>query len=387
MSVKWYSLDKIHKIPDVQYYMIFGERSNGKSYAVNKNSVDNFFTRGEEFIICKRFDEDMKAKVCSTVFKPLEDYILEKYEHKVKFYQSAWWAYHKDSDGKLAECKPMGYALSVNTSDRIKMSQYPNVTTISFEEFMSQSALYLPDEVNLFINIVSTVVRNRTNVKIYLLGNAICKHNPYSDALEIKLHRMHKGEIITREYKDNKGRRTKFAIERTENVDVFDTKENTKGIVYNMFGKSGVGNMITTGDFETHNYNKHICGVTFSENIKDVPKGKYRIVSNKDRINILIKYEDYYYSIYRVVNNNEVVYAFREIDKLTINPMRFNYIINNKQYFKGIINIINLNTYSDKIIDWLLDEILHALKQDKFIFLNNDNGEDVNNAFRIVTNR
>jgi hypothetical protein len=384
---KFYSLDEMDKIKDVQYHMIFGERSNGKSYAVDKRCIDNFFERGEEFVICKRYDEDMKTKVCSTMLSPLYDYVMEEYEHKIKFYQGVWWAYHKDSDGRMADCKPMGYALSISTSDRIKGSQYPKVTTIIFEEFMSQNALYLPDEVNLFINVVSTIVRNRTNVKIYLLGNAICKHSPYSDALKIRLHRMGKGEIVVKEYQDKKGRRTKFAIQRTENVDVFDTEENTKGIVYNIFGESGVGNMITTGDFETHNYNRHICGVTFSENIKEIPNGKYKIVSNKDRTNIIIRYEDYFYCIYRTINNGEIVYSFREIEKEQVTSKRYNYILNNKRHFEGLVNIVNINTYSDKVIDVLLDEMLHAYKQDKFIFLNNDNGEDVNNAFNLIMNR
>lgn len=385
---KFYSLEEIDKIKDVQYHIIFGERSNGKSYAINKRVIDNFFLKGEEFVICKRFQDDMNSKVCSTVFTPLEDYVLTEYGHRIKFYHGTWWAYDKDSDGKLSECRPMGYALSINTSDRIKMSQYPKVTVISFEEFMSQNALYLPDEVNLFINVVSTIVRNRTNVKIYLLGNAICKHSPYSEALGIRLHRMQKGEIIVKEYKDKKGRRTKFVIQRTENVDVFDTEDNKTGVVYNVFGNSGVGTMITTGDFETHNYNRYICGVTFSENMRYVPIGqKFTLVAGKHRTNILIKYEDYIYCIYRVVNNGEVVFAFREIDHKQINSKKYNYMLNNKTHYDGIINIININTYSDKFIDVLLDEILHAYTQDKFIFLNNDNGEDINKTFNMIMSR
>lgn len=382
----WYSLDKMDSIEDVQYHVIFGERSNGKSYAVNMRCIDNFFKNGEEFVICKRWDEDMKSKVCSTVFTPMAEYVSNEYNHKIKFYHGSWWAYPSGSDGKMVDCVLMGYALAINSSDRIKMSQYPKVTLISFEEFMSQSALYLPDEVNLFINVVSTIVRNRTNVKIYLLGNAICKHSPYSDALGTKLHRMHKGEIIVKEFKDKKERRTKFAIQRTENVDVFDSKDNVKGVVYNMFGDSGVGNMITTGDFETHNYNAVICGVTFAETfIGD--KSNYRIVKSNDRIPIILCYEDYYYCIYRIVNNNEIVFAFREIEKVSINTEKYAYIINSKVHIKGIVNIVNLNTYTDKIIDVLLDEILQSQKQDKFIFLNDDNGEDVTNAFNIVTNK
>jgi len=387
MSSGFYNLDEMDRIEDVQYNIIFGERSNGKSYSVNKRCLDNFFIKGEEFVICKRWEEDMKSKTCSTVFTPLSDYVLKEYNHKMKFYHGSWWAYPNGSDGKMVDCIVMGYALSINNSDRIKMSQYPKVTVISFEEFMSQSALYLQDEVNLFINVVSTIVRNRTNIKIYLLGNAICKHSPYSDALGIKLHRMHKGEIIVKEYKDKKERRTKFAIQRTENVDVFDTKDNVKGVVYNMFGNSGVGNMITTGDFETHNYNTIICGVTFAEHIRKSLQGYYRIVKQNDRTPILLKYEDYYYCIYKIVYNNEIVFAFREIDKESINTKKYVYIINNKDHIKGIINIVNLNTYTDKIIDVLLDEILQAQKQDKFIFLNDDNGEDVTNAFNIATNK
>lgn len=385
--IEYYSLERIQKIKNVQYYMIYGERSNGKSYAVDKEMLDNFFTKGEEFVICKRYDEDMKTKVCSTMLTPLDDYISDTYDYKMKYYQGRWWAYPNDSDGKMVDCVTMGYSLAINQSDRIKGSQFPKVTTILFEEFMSQSATYLPDEVNLFLNVVSTITRYRTNVKIYLLGNAISKHSPYSEALGIRLHRLNKGEIVTQEYKDKKGRRTKFAIERTENVDVFDNDENINKIVYNVFGNSGVGNMITTGDFETHNYNLTICGVTFDESINELTYGKYKIVNRKDRTNILIKYEDYFYSVYRVINGDEIVFAFREIEHHTINPKHYNYIINNKTYYPNMINIVNLNTYTDKIIDPLLDEILQAYKQDKFIFINNDNGEDVNSAFNIVMQR
>lgn len=383
---RFYSLNEIDKIKDVQYHIIYGERSNGKSYAINKRAIDNFFNSDgvEQIAIMKRYAEDMKSDVCSTVFTPLDNYILEKYDHKIKFYQSKWWVYHKDSDGKMSDCRVLGHAFAISNCDRYKMAQFPQVTIISFEEFMSVKAIYLQDEINLFINIVSTIVRDRLNVKIYLLGNAISKYSPYSEALGVRLHRLNKGEIVVKEYKDKKGRRTKFAIQRTENVDVFDKEENTEGIVYNIFGNSGVGNMITTGDFETHNYNRHICGVTFSESLKIIPKGKYRIINNDDRINILIKYEDYFYSIYRVLYNGEIVFAFREINKKQVTNKKYQYIINNKKHFNGIINIVNINTYSDKFIDGILDEILHAYKQDKFIFLNNDNGEDVNSAFNMA---
>lgn len=116
--IEYYSLDKIHQIKNVQYYMIYGERSNGKSYAVDKEMLDNFFTKGEEFVICKRYDEDMKTKVCSTMLTPLDEYILMTYDHKMKYYQGRWWAYPSESDGKMVDCLTMGYSLAINQSDQ-----------------------------------------------------------------------------------------------------------------------------------------------------------------------------------------------------------------------------------------------------------------------------
>lgn len=381
--IKWYCLEEILKI-QAQYYIIFGERSNGKSYSVGKMFLDDFFKYGKEFVIMKRYSEDMKTITCNTYFEPLYQYVLEEYGYRIKFYRGTWWAYEDGLEGKLSECKPIGYALALSTSDRAKGAQFPRADNILLEEFMSMGAIYLPNEINLFVNIVSTIVRSRTECKIFMLGNAISKYSPYSDALDIKFHRMKKGEILYKEYYDESGLKTTFAIERTENVDVFNNVANKEGICYNIFGNSGVGSMIRTGDFETNKYNNVVCNVTFSESLNTLPKGSYRIVNNKDRINVLIAYTDYIYAIYRIFNNNEIVYAFREIDPRSLNNSnKYQYMINNKRHYNGIVNIVNLNSYSDKVIDPILDELIHAYKQDKLLFLNNDNGEDINSAFNM----
>lgn len=382
-NIQYYSLDEIDKYKS-QYYIIFGERSNGKSYAVDKRMIDNFFTKGEEFVICKRYEEDMKAKIVSTYFEPLEEYVKEKYQHKIRFYNGRWYVYHIDSDGQLQECTVMGYALALNICDRTKGAQYPRVTTILLEEFMSQNCTYLVDEINLFINLVSTITRNRTNVKIFLLGNAISKYSPYAAALDVKLHRMKHGEIIEREYTNKKGFRTKFVIQRTKNVDVFDNDENEDKIVYNVFGNSGVGAMITTGEFETHAYNREINNVTFSENIRFLPKkeskkDKYVILGKQHRTGMVIKYTDYYYRIYR----HGETFGFREIDESEINEKNTSYIINNKKTFKGVRNLPIISKYmtKDRYLDNFLNDVIKAVQQDFIIFLDDDNGEDVISAF------
>lgn len=378
MNIKWYSLDNILK-HDAQYYMIFGERSNGKSYAVDKYIIDKFFEEGKQFAFVKRYEEDIKTKYMSEVFNPLEEYILEKYNHCIKFYRGQWLVFEYGLEGKLSECKVMGYAFSLANVNRTKATSYPLIDTILFEEFMSIDCSYLNDELNLFLNLISTIVRYRHNVKVFMLANAISKYSPYSEALGIKLHRIKKGEIILKEYKDEKGFITRFAIERSENVNVFDNSLNKEKIVYNNFGKAGVGKMITTGDFETHAYPRRVDGVTFDE-IKDYTT-EY-ILNKKDLLPIVIRYEDYFYSVY-MYSRKKFILGFREIEEESISPKKYKYIINGIYPITGIVNIHNLAYYDDERINRIINIMVACMRQKDFVTFSDDDGENIINAFRL----
>src|SRR5699024_9841529 len=54
----------------------------------------------------------------------------------------------------------------------------PDIKTIIFDEFLTNN-VYLKDEFILFMNTVSTIVRRRDNVKIYMLGNTVSRHSPH----------------------------------------------------------------------------------------------------------------------------------------------------------------------------------------------------------------
>lgn len=378
-DIKWYRLDNILKY-EAQYYIIFGERSNGKSFAVDEYIIDKYFKEGKQFAFVKRFEDDVKAKYMSQIFdKKLLDYIEKEYGHYVKFYQGKWLVYPVESDGKLSDCKVFGFAFSLNSVNRTKTTQYPEVDTILFEEFMSIDCTYLNDELNLFLNLVSTIVRYRHNVKIFMLANAISKYSPYSQALNLRLHRIKKGEIITRTYTDKQGFKTKFVIERSENVNVFDNSENKEKVVYNIFGNAGVGKMITTGDFETHSYQRRVGNVTFEE-LREDPKDV--IIGKKNRTPFVIRYEDYYYRIYILLGDKNIL-AFREIEEDSINKNNTLYIINGYLYKEGIVNINNLALYDDVKINGLINLIVASMRQKDFITMTDDDGENVTNAFRL----
>lgn len=377
-DIKWYRLDNILQYI-AQYYVIIGERSNGKSYALNEYILDKFFKHGEQFVYVKRYDEDVKKKYMSEVFPPLEDYVLKTYNKRIKFYQGQWLAYDSEGSGKLSECEVMGYAMSLTQSNRYKGTSYPKVTTILYEEFMSIDCTYIPDEINMFLNLVSTVVRYRTNVKVFMLANTISKYSPYFSALGLKAHRINKGSIVTKVFTDKKGFKTKFVIERTENVNVFDNKDNEEKVVYNIFGNSGVGSMITTGDFEVHSYPKTIDNYTFEEN-------KYqgcKLISKQYRSSMVIRFEDYYYRIYIIDDNVKFITAFREIDVNSITYKNTTHIINGLKHFKNIVNVYNIMQFNDAEYNNIFDIIISTIRQKDFIVISDDDGENVINGFRL----
>ena len=377
-GIQWYTLDNILKHQS-QFYIIFGERSNGKSFAVDRYILDKYFEHGEQFAFVKRYEEDIKIKYMSCVFPDeLLEYVEERYNKKIKFYQGKWLCYDSDKEGKISECDVMGIAFSLSNVNRTKATTYPKVTTILFEEFMSIDCTYIPDELSLFLNLISTIVRYRHNVKVFMLANAISKHSPYSQALGIRLHRLKKGEIIDKEFTDSKGFKTKFTIERTLNVNVFDNKANEDKIVYNIFGNAGVGKMITSGDFETHAYKRECEGVSF----KETGKGDIHF-NKKDLLPIMLRFEDYFYKIY-LKHRGKFILGFRELDEgETINVKKTKYIINGLVYMDGIVNIYNVVTFQDDNINDLLNIIVNCMRQKDFVSLTDDDGENIVNGFRI----
>lgn len=374
----YYSLDNILKY-DAQYYIIFGERSNGKSYALGKYVLDNYFTKGEEFVICKRYKEDMTTYICERMLSHLEDYVLEKYGFYIRYYQSKWYCSEEDG-APISQCKVIGYAQNINGVEKFKGAQYPKVTTVVFEEFMSMKGEYLQNEIKLLMNLVSTIARKRSNVKVFLLGNTISKYSPYSEALGIRLDKLKHGEIITKEFK-NDGVITKFAIERTRNVKI---TKNTNS--FSNFGKVN-SSMINGGGFEKDSYPRIINGVFFNESYKEIVENgtviKKRNCFNKnDKLPFLIEYNGEYYNIYMKKALQPIfgikIKNSRVVDKDT------KIIINPEEDYSNYFCIRDIRYYrGNKYIENILNKLVGAFYNNDIVFESDDTGEDVITAFSL----
>ena len=72
--------------------------------------------------------------------------------------------------------------MTLSTAQDLKGSNFPNVTTLIFDEFIieeGQKKYYLHNEVFVFLNLIETIARMR-DVRVFLLGNpANVYTNPY----------------------------------------------------------------------------------------------------------------------------------------------------------------------------------------------------------------
>jgi hypothetical protein len=379
MKSNYYSLDSLKKYDkDITYYILFGERGSGKSFSITRKAIDDFFIHGKEFVIVKRFAEDITTKFASTMLRDHEDYIRDEYGYEISYYGHRWRVYKTGEEKpKLDDMKIMGYTLAISQSNSTKGGQYPKVGNIILEEFMSMGAVYLPDEVKLFINLVSTIARKRKGVKVYMLGNPLNKISPYDKELGVKLYNMKKGEIAVKEFSDEYGRTNRVLIQRTDTVPVKNDES-----AYALFG-SNISRMIDEGDFETGKYHNELYRWTFEECLPDLEKDiDYKLIRRKIHAsNVYIRYADFWYQIY-IVKDKNVVLGFRPVNSL-VNRKKGNriIIINNNDYVFNSINIVNLSNFYNESINRILDTIVSAFKQNSCVFMSDDNGEDVYNAF------
>lgn len=249
---EYYSLDEIDKY-EAHYNVIFGKRSNGKTYSVLKRVVENFAKKGKQGAYIRRYREDFKGKRGDTLFDSIiaNGVIEEVTEGKwttVKYYSDRWYFAKPDPDtGRLiAAAEPFCFAFALAQMEHDKSTSYPDITTIVFDEFISRIG-YLPNEFVLFMNVISTIVRQRNDVTIYMLGNTVNKYCPYFQEMGLgHVEKMESGSIDLYKYGESKLR---VAVERTKDHNL----EGRKSEVYFAFDNPSL-QMITGGAWELDLY-------------------------------------------------------------------------------------------------------------------------------------
>lgn len=256
----FYSLDEIKK-QNCSYNVIFGERSNGKTYAVLKEIIEQYYNNGVKTAYIRRYDEYITGSKAKQVFSNLtskkikvkSEYISEvqritnmEYD-SVVYFSGAWYLanYDENLDKFIKQKEPFMYGFALNTSESYKSSAYPDIGIVFFEEFLTRSH-YLIDEYVIFSNLLSTTVRLNEKVRIYLVGNTVDKNSIYFREMGLhKVTQMKKGEIKIYTYNNKKLR---VAVEYSDSI----ATEKPTDFLF-AFDNPKL-KMITTGEWEIGNY-------------------------------------------------------------------------------------------------------------------------------------
>ena len=191
---------------EAQYYVIFGERSNGKTYGTLEYCLKDHFDNGSEFAYIRRWDEDLVGKKGETLFNAhIKNGVIRKLSkgkwNTILYKSRSYYFAFVDDEGEVKQdVKPFAYAFALTQQEHYKSNSYPNIKNIIFDEFLTRK-VYLPDEFVTFQNLLSTLIRLRDDVKIFMLGNTVNKYCPYFKEMGLnRVKKQKEGTIDTYEY-------------------------------------------------------------------------------------------------------------------------------------------------------------------------------------------
>jgi len=249
---KFYSLDRIFQL-EAEYNIIIGERSNGKTYASLLHGIKQHVQSGyvHQTAIIRRWKEDLKVRRAQSMFDAIvnngeiEHLTNGKYSNVV-YTTGRWYLsnYDEDLEKHVTAPEPLAFSFALSDMEHDKSTSYPKIKTIIFDEFLTRR-YYLPDEFILFINTLSTIIRQRGDVQIIMLGNTVNKYSPYFKEMGLSnVKNMEQGTIDVYEFG-----KLKIAVEYADN-----TSHEKKSNKYFAFDDSAGVNMVINGAWELDIY-------------------------------------------------------------------------------------------------------------------------------------
>ena len=192
--------DTDDRLNDVDIVMIYSSRNDGKSFSVlYDRCLKRNWEYGEKFVYLRQIDEDFKKGRAQQHFDGVNNSNSEKNiknltdgEWDFVFYWNSkyYWARKDEETGKIIRSvDEIGYCQSISSWFHNKSTNYSNIGTIFFDEFIQKSkGLYLVDEEKAFKNTLSNIIRRNENpnLKVFMVGNTLNPlENPYWENMGI----------------------------------------------------------------------------------------------------------------------------------------------------------------------------------------------------------
>lgn len=358
--MKYYSTSAIDK-RDATYNLIFGERSNGKTYALLLKTLKDYVKNNHQMAYVRRWKEDITGRRAAQLFAGINENgevsKLTKGEFTgVHYYSGKFYLCTYDDNGKAVygDTNILGFTFSLSDGEHNKSTSYPNIKTIVFDEFLTNK-IYLNDEFVHFMNTVSTIVRKREDVKIYMLGNTVNKYCPYFKEMGLEhIQKMQQGTIDVYKYGDS---HLTVAVEYCKTLDNGDSKGANKYFAFNNPKLS----MITGGAWELNIY----------------PHLPYKYTDKNILLTYFIDFSDNIYQC-EIINIGDIYFTYihikttpiKNLDSDLIYCLDYNPKPNyNRSIFKPVNNV-------QKKIAWFF-------ANDKVFYQDNNTGDAIANYLKI----
>lgn len=360
-EIKYYSLDRI-LAENAHYNIIYGMRSNGKTFSVQEYALKDYLETGGQLAILRRYDIDITGKRAQDMFEHLvhnqdRGNVIEELSDgqwtDVYYFASRWYLCRYDDKGiRIKDATPFAYAFSLSAQEHDKSVSYPRIKTILFDEFMTRK-LYLEDEFITFTNVLSTIIRQRNDVKIFMCGNTVNKYNPYFKEMGLEnVLKIEQGDIQVYRFATTEQGELRIAVEYADNPN----KKGKPSDIYFAFNNPRL-KMITTGVWELAVY-PHLPFKYKKENII----GQY-----------FIKWEEAILHC-EIINIDGIIFTYIH-NKSTLIKNEKNDIVFSKEYNPRF----NYRRKITQPIDEAGQKIYWFYKNEKVFYQDNEVGEIIRN--------
>ena len=358
--MNYYTPKKINK-KDATYNVIFGERSNGKTYALLLQSLKDYIKDKSQLAYVRRWKEDITGRRAQRLYSGINDNqevakltqgeFTGVHYHAGKFYLCTY-----DEAGKVVygDQDVIGFTFALSDGEHDKSTSFPNIKTIVFDEFLT-SKIYLNDEFVLFMNTVSTIVRRREDVRVYMLGNTVSKFCPYFKEMGLEhVQNQKQGTIDIYRYGESK---LTVAVEYCAST---QTETNTQANKYFAFNNPKL-EMITGGAWELNIY----------------PHLPYKYKPKDILITYFIEFNDNIYQC-EIIEVDGVVFTYIHIKTTPLRDVSETII-----YSLEFSAEMNYNRSVYRPTSKIQEKILWFFKNDKVFYQDNNIGDAVNNYLKI----
>lgn len=299
---KYYSSKKIRKLKAL-YNMIMGQRSNGKTFDWVDNLMNDYSKNGDRGAYIRRYDAEIAPK---NLMKLMEGHDIEKITNgkwNSVEYKRNQFTFCIKVDGEIITRDDQSFCdvYALNTWETSKGADRGIVKTICFDEFMTRKA-YLTDEFVIFQQVLSSIIRDRDDVTIFMIANTVNKYCPYFKEMGLhNVENMKPGEIELYNFGESG---------LTVAVELCAESENTRKVKKFFAFDNPQLEMITTGKWEIALYPHAPCKFTK----EDILKRFYVIFNNKTVAGDIIQTKKhffifyYYYTGFHEPNEDDIIY-------------------------------------------------------------------------------